>query len=644
MPTMTQGSIAQKERIPTQVLPLSIDVNKVVATEIAQLIRTREAEGRVCVLGLATGSTPIGVYAELIRMHKEEKLSFKNVMTFNLDEYFPMEPNEIQSYHRFMNERLFNHIDIPRENINVPDGTLDIDDVWDYCKKYEQKIKDAGGLDIQILGIGRTGHIGFNEPGSGMDSRTRLITLDSLTRMDASDDFHTLQNVPRRAITMGVGTIMEARRLIMIAFGEGKAAITAKAVEGEVTEVIAASFLQLHPNAQVMLDHAAAQELTRYRRPWLVSQIKWTPKIIKRAVIGLARELGKPILKLTEEDYNEGGLQDLIATGESAYDFNIDVFRSVHKTITGWPGGKPAKHKRQGDLKRVSDEVFPKNIILFSPHPDDDVISMGGTFQRLVDQSHDVHVAYQVSGNIAVSDEDAARFADFAQEFNGSFGITNEESEKIDNIVENSLKNKQLGQGDSPEVRKIKGLVRRSEARAGAKYVGVPYENMHFMDLPFYETGAVAKNPISEEDIQITVDLLNKIQPHQIYAAGDLSDPHGTHRVCLSCILQAIQRIKDEQWYKNCELWLYRGAWQEWDIEDIEMAVPLAPREVIRKRIAILKHESQKDGAMFPGADMREFWQRAEQRNSDTAKTYDLLGLPEYEAIEGFVKWDGTMY
>ena len=644
MPMMTQGSIAQLEKIPTQVLPLSVDVNKVVASEIAQLIRTRQAEGKLCVLGLATGSTPIGVYAELIRMHKEEGLSFKNVMTFNLDEYFPMAPHQLQSYHRFMDERLFNHIDIPRENINVPDGTLSIEEVWDYCKAYEKKIRSVGGLDIQVLGIGRTGHIGFNEPGSGMDSRTRLITLDSLTRMDAADDFHALENVPIRAITMGVGTIMDARRLIMIAFGEGKAGIVARAVEGEITPVVAASFLQKHPNAQVMLDEAAAQQLTRYRRPWLVSQIKWTPKIIKRAVIDLAKSLEKAILKLTEEDYNEGGLQDLLAVGGSAYDINIDVFRSVYKTITGWPGGKPAKHKRQGDMQRASDDIFPKRVLLFSPHPDDDVISMGGTFQRLVDHGHGVHVAYQVSGNIAVSDEDAARFADFAQEYNAMFNIANDQSTKVDQVVEQSLTNNKSGQGDSAEVRTLKGLIRRSEARAGALYVGVPYENMHFMDLPFYETGTIAKKPISDDDIQITVDLLNQIKPHQIYAAGDLSDPHGTHRVCLSCILQAIERIKDQDWYQNCELWLYRGAWQEWDIEDVEMAVPLAPREVIKKRIAILKHESQKDGAMFPGSDMREFWQRAEQRNADTAKLYDMLGLPEYEAIEGFVKWDGTMY
>ena len=582
----------------------------------------------------------MGVYAELVRLHKEEGLSFKNVVSFNLDEYYPMQKNELQSYHRFMHEHLFDHIDIEPQNVHIPDGTLDIEEVHDHCLGYEKAIMDAGGIDIQILGIGRTGHIGFNEPGSGRESLTRLITLDRTTRLDAASDFFGEENVPRRAITMGVGTILQARRIILMAFGEGKGPVVAQAVEGEINSIVAASYLQEHPNAEFLIDEAAAAYLTRFDSPWVLGPIKWSPKLVRKAVIWLARKLDRPILKLTEEDYNEEGLQELLASEGTAYDINIRVFRELSGTISGWPGGKPGNTAKPNERRRKDDDIFPKRVVIFSPHPDDDVISMGGTLIRLVDQGHEVHVAYQVSGNIAVFDDDAVHFADFAGEFNRMFGIDQDQSNKIEQHIEEFLKNKEPGQVDSEAVQKIKGLIRRGEARAAGRYCGIPVDRLHFLDMPFYETGVITKKPLGEEDIQIIVDLLERVKPHQIYAAGDLSDPHGTHRVCLKAIFQAVGRLRSEDWFKDCQVWLYRGAWQEWGVEEIDMAVPLAPRELMRKRNAIFKHESQKDKALFPGQDSREFWQRAEDRNRQTAKIFDDLGLAEYEAIEGFVRWD----
>jgi glucosamine-6-phosphate deaminase len=631
-------STARHERIPTRVCAQAEQASAAVAGEIAALIRQRAAENKPCVLGLATGSTPIGVYAELVRLHREEGLSLANVVTFNLDEYFPMQPFELQSYRRFMREHLFDLVDIRPENAHVPDGTIPVEQVGNYCRAYEQQIKAVGGLDLQLLGIGRTGHIGFNEPGSPADSRTRLIALDRVTRMDAASDFFGQEHVPGRAITMGVGTILEARRVIMMAFGEGKAAVVAQAIEGPVTQTVAASFLQNHPNAVVVLDQAAAASLTRFKTPWLLGPVQWDAPAIRKAVIWLAQTMKKPILKLTEEDYNESGLQDLVAAHGPAYDINIDVFRTMQETITGWPGGKPDPRKRPGDIRRRTDSIFPKRVVIFSPHPDDDVISMGGTLLRLVDQEHEVHVAYQTSGNIAVFDGDAVRFADFVADFNRQFGV-GEGAEKLDRQVEEFVRNKKPGQLDSPMLLEIKGMIRRGEARAAARECGVPVDRLHFMDLPFYETGTVRKKPLGEEDIRLTVELLEKIQPHQVYSAGDLSDPHGTHRVCLAAVMKAVERIRDRDWFRNCEIWLYRGAWQEWEPDRIQMAVPLSPKELLRKRSAIFKHQSQKDRAMFPGPDEREFWQRAEARNRLTARLYDQLGLAEYEAIEGFVQW-----
>ncbi|SNC77083.1 glucosamine-6-phosphate deaminase [Hymenobacter gelipurpurascens] len=637
---MTASDVRHAERLATTIYPDSEQASVAVARQIADLIRQRTAEGRMCVLGLATGSTPTRLYEELVRLHQVEGLSFQHVITFNLDEYFPMQPDSLQSYVRFMHEYLFDHIDIPAAQVHIPDGTVPQEQVAEFCRHYEEQIREAGGIDLQILGIGRTGHIGFNEPGSGASSRTRMITLDHITRTDAASDFYGEENVPRRAITMGVGTILEAHEIVLLAWGEGKAAVVKRMVEGEMTDSVPATYLQKHPNVRVILDQAAGAELTRMKSPWLVgSRLNWQDEAqVRKAVTWLARKLQKPILKLTDQEYNEHGLSELLAESGLAYELNIKVFNQLQRTITGWPGGKP----NADDSNRPERATpFPKRVLIFSPHPDDDVISMGGTLLRLVDQGHEVHVAYQTSGNIAVFDEEAVRFAEFVAEYDEAFRLDEQPAENLYHRVADFLKNKAPGQVDSEEVQQIKGLIRRGEAKSACRYAGIPDENVHFMDLPFYETGRVRKKPIGPEDIQLTVDLLNKVQPQQIYAAGDLSDPHGTHRVCLAAIFAAVGQLKAQNtaWLQNCWLWLYRGAWQEWDIDQIEMAVPLSPQELTRKRRAIFKHQSQKDRPLFPGADQREFWQRAEDRNRTTAQLYDLLGLPEYEAIEAFVRW-----
>lgn len=629
----------RKEHIKTRIFSDARDASVSVAVEIAALIRARAIKGLSCVLGLATGSTPVSVYAELVRLHQQEGLSFKNVITFNLDEYFPMPKDAPQSYWRFMHEHLFDHIDIPSANVHIPDGTLNDNQLGAYCEQYEKAIQDAGGIDLQILGIGRTGHIGFNEPGSGRDSRTRLITLDKVTRLDAASDFFGEQDVPRRAITMGVGTILAARQVILIAFGEGKAPIVAAAVEGPLTDSVAASFLQEHPNAEVILDEAAAAKLTRRQSPWLFGPVSWDRAAINKAAIWLARRTEKAILKLTDEDYNEGGLQDLLAAHGPAYNINIEVFRSLAETITGWPGGKPVDRKRPGDIDRPGDAIFPKRVLVLSPHPDDDVISMGGTLIRLADQGHEVHVAYQTSGNIAVFDADAIRHARFAADLMKMFRLEGKAALSIGERIEAAVNTRKPGQPDTREMQQIKTLIRRGEAVAAGRQAGIPSDRLHFLDMPFYETGTIRKKPLGEADIKLVEGLLEQLRPHQIYAAGDLSDPHGTHRVCLAATLAAVDRVKDRPWFEHTEIWLYRGAWEEWEPEQIEMAVPLSPQELQRKRLAIFKHQSQKDKAMFPGVDEREFWQRAEDRNRATASLYNNLGLAEYEAIEGFVRW-----
>ncbi len=624
------------ERIPTRIFDDSENASKAVAHEIAALIRQKNKEGKPTVLGLATGSSPKKVYQELIRMHKEEGLSFKNVITFNLDEYHPMEPDSIQSYVRFMREQLFDHIDIPVTNYHIPDGTLTIEKIPEFCRDYEAKIEKLGGFDFYLLGIGRNGHIGFNEPGSVINSKTRLMTLDITTKIDAAIDFGGLEKVPKRAITLGIDKIMQAKRIVLLAWGEHKAQSVAKAVEGPITSDIPATYLQQHPNTLFILDETAASLLTRIKTPWLVDAVTWDRNMIKKAVTHLSLHLGKPVLKLTSKDYNEHGMSDLLSLYGQAYDINIEVFNYLQHTITGWPGGKP-----NADDTHRPERAFPakKKVIIFSPHPDDDIISMGGTFQRLHDQGHDVHVVYQTSGNIAVADDEALRFAEFVVDFNEKFESSNAKANKIYKEAVKFLKNKKDSELDIPAVREIKGLIRQGEAKNTCRFVGIKKENAHFLHMPFYETGTIRKKPIGEADIQLIMDIIEEIQPHQIYAAGDLADPHGTHKVCLDAIFEAIQRLKHREYMKNCWVWLYKGAWAEWDIDQIEMAVPMSPDQVFKKRMGIFKHQSQKDGVVFQGEDSREFWLRAEERNRGTAQIYNALGLAEYEAMEAFVRW-----
>ncbi len=624
------------EKIPTAVHPTEEAACNAVAAEIAALIEERNKNNERTVLGLATGTTPKKVYNELIRLHRENGLSFKNVIAFNLDEYYPLPPDAWQSYRRFMEENLFNHIDIDKANCFIPNGAVPAAEIKQHCEMYDRKIEEFGGIDLQLLGIGRNGHIGFNEPGSHVNSVTRLITLDHLTRFDASYDFGILPHVPRKAITMGVGIILKAKRIVLLAYGERKAGIIKQAVEGPVTEYVPASYLQGHNNTVFVLDESCAASLTRFKTPWLTDEVIWDRGMIKKAVTHLAFTLAKPILKLTDNDYNQNGLSSLLALHGQAYDINIEIFNQLQRTITGWPGGKP----NADDTHRPERKDPPKKrVLIFSPHPDDDIISMGGTLQRLVDQGHEVHVAYQTSGNIAVADDEALRFIEFVKDYNKHFGIANNATEKIYDEALAFLQIKTNGEKDIYTLRHVKGLIRRGEARNTCRYVGVPEGNAHFLDMPFYETGLVEKHPLGEADYNLVAGIIETIQPHQIYAAGDLADPHGTHKVCLDAIFEAVHRLKDKAYMKDCWVWLYKGAWAEWDIDVIEMAVPMSPGQVLQKRNGIFKHQSQKDGVVFQGTDSREFWQRAEDRNRATAELYNKLGLAEYAAMEAFVRW-----
>jgi len=599
-----------------------------VAHEIADLIKEKSALNKACVLGLATGSSPIKVYEELVRMHQDEGLSFQNVITFNLDEYYPMEKENTQSYWYFMHEHLFDHVDILPENINIPNGAITTDEIHQFCIDYEIKIKEVGGLDFQLLGIGRTGHIGFNEPGSHLNSGTRNITLDHITRVDAAPAFLGIDHVPRVAITMGISTIRKAKRIVLMAWGINKAAVIKETIEGEISSEVPATYLQLHDNVTFVLDEGASTDLTRIKTPWLVKNCIWTDDLTSKAVVWLSVQLNKSVLKLTDKDYNNNGMASLLVEQGSAYNLNIKMFNKLQHTITGWPGGKP----NADDSKRPERNTpAKKRVIIFSPHPDDDVISMGGTFDRLVEQGHEVHIAYQTSGNIAVSDEEALKFAEVSLVLNG--GDSNAKK-----IIED-LASKKEYDIDTLEVRNLKGLIRRKESVAATRYLGLPDENVHFLDLPFYETGKVKKEKLGDTDIKIMKDLISQIKPHQIYAAGDLADPHGTHKVALDSLFIALEDLKSQKYMSDCWVWLYRGAWHEWDTHEIEMAVPMSPDQVLKKRQAIFYHQSQKDGVMFQGDDLREFWMRAEDRNKETAKKYTDLGLADYAAFEAFRRY-----
>lgn len=606
---------ARRERVPVAIIEYD-EIAATIANRIAEIIRERTAKGKAAVLGLATGSTPIGIYRELIRLHREEGLDFSNVVTFNLDEYYPMDPESIHSYHRYMWENLFEHINVRPENVHIPNGQIPRDEVDAYCEGYEQAIEAAGGIDFQILGIGKTGHIGFNEPGSGFESRTRRVALDTVTRRDAASDFFGEENVPHEAITMGVATIMDAREIALIATGEHKALIVQRAVEGEISLDVAATYLQEHPNATFYLDPAAAAQLTRIRTPWIVGEVKWTREREMDAVIWLSKVTGKSVLKLENGDYRDNHLSSLLARYGSAGPLNGEVFNALISKIRG-----RSKLPRQ------------KKIIVFSPHPDDDVISMGGILNKLHQNENEIVVAYQTSGNIAVFDHEVRKYLDFMRRTSGMFG--DEHSAQGGRIaeVEDFLDHKEAGEMDSPTVQELKKTIREAEAVAGIETFGMSRNSARFLNLPFYQTGKVRKDPIGPRDVEITLELLNEQKPDIIFAAGDLSDPHGTHRMCLEAIHRALEQYDGPA----PQVWYYRGAWQEWSVAEADVLVPMSEDELTRKILAIFKHQSQKDRAPFPGQDDREFWQRVEERNISTAEIVDRLGLPEYYAMEAFV-------
>ena len=628
------------EKINYKVFSHQNEANRIIAEDIVMAILERQKLNQNFVLGLATGNSPIGIYKELIRIYKERNLSFKNVITFNLDEYYPISREAQQSYWTFMHQHLFNYIDIPPENINILNGKHPKENIKDYCAQFDAKIKSYGGIDFQILGIGQNGHIAFNEPGTSFYSKTRMIHLEYNTLLANSGDFPNLKSMPQFALTVGINTILDAKKIVLIAWGSSKANVIAGAIEGQITESLPASVLQKHNDCTFYLDSMAASELNSIKRPWLSKSVIWDKKMIKNAVIDLCFKLQKSILSLTTQDYLENGLTELIVESNSeAYQINLDVFYQLRDTITGWPAGKPnavlPAHPERS-------KPFPKKVLIFSPHPDDDIISMGGTFARLHQQKNEVHVAYQVSGNIAVKDEFALRSLEFLKGYQNLFSPNDTILINSINTNINFLKNKSETSLDNKELLNIKGLIRKSEALATCRYVGISEENIHFQNLPFYETGKITKDPHSETDINITIELLNKVQPQQVFCAGDLADPHGTHKVCLEVVIAALKKIKISEpdgWIKNCWLWLYKGAWQEWDIAEIEMAVPMSPEQVTEKRFGIYNHQSQKDMVPFLGTDNREFWQRAEIRNKETADKYALLGLTKYAAMEAFVRF-----
>ena len=615
------------EKIHSVIFNESKEASILVANEIAELIKEKQNENKNCVLGLATGSSPISVYNELVRLHKEDGLSFSNVISYNLDEYYSLTKNDLNSYHHFMNIHLFDHVDIKKNNIHIPDGTIRLEDINDYCTKYEESIHSNGGIDFQLLGIGRTGHIGFNEPGSNNNSITRLVHLDYLTRNDARKAFLGIENVPRTAITMGIRTIKKSKRIVLLAWGNNKSSVVSKALEGEIDANIPASFLQKHKNVTFVLDQSASEELTRVKSPWRTGLNNWNEELKAKAVAWLCKKTKKTILNLTESDYNENNLSSLLFK-KSYSDLNLDFYKRIHRTITGWPGGKPNSEDK---FRPERSKPTKKRVLIFSPHPDDDVISMGGTFDRLVSQDHEVHVAYQTSGNIAVSNSDVLKFIEVVD---STFPDCQPKNKELINLLKDNseiINNK--------KIREIAGTIREKESLAATRFIGIPDSNVHFLKLPFYETGVVKKSIPTEIDLNLVMEMIIKIKPHQIYAAGDLADPHGTHKVCLDLLFNAIDKLKKRSFMNHCWVWLYRGAWHEWPINEIDMAVPMSPFQVLRKRKAIFYHQTQKDNVMFQGDDNREFWVRAEDRNRAIARKFREIGMSDYAAIETFKRY-----
>lgn len=624
--------VTRFERIPTYVAETAEVGARHVARLIAETIREKAAHHQNCNIAFTSGKSPVGVYRELVRMHNEESLSFKNVEVFTMFEFYPIGLNEQQSHNNMIREELFTQVDIQAQHIHLMDGSIPSNEITNYCRQFETEIRKKGGIDLMLLGVGDQGQIGLNEAGTYQNTRIRVVALSNSSRKLASSSFFGIENVPIRALTFGIGTILAAKRILVVGWGEDKSMAFQRIIEGNVDTTLPASHLQEHPNVEITLDEDAASQLTRVNTPWLVGSCNWTNRFIRKAVLWLCQKVNKPILKLSYQDYIDNYLGQMIDETGMTYDkINIKVFNDLQHTISGWPGGKP---NCDDSTRPARSFPFPKRVLIFSPHPDDDVISMGGTFLRLCEQGHDVHVAYETSGNIAVHDDVVIQSMDSAREC----GL----GDKYDEVCK-LIASKRKGQAEPRELLKIKGSIRRAEAKAACRSFGVNDQtNVHFLNLPFYETGAVKKGCVSGADIDIVIDLLRQVKPHQIYAAGDLSDPHGTHRVCIEAVLAALTQIisDGDEWLSDCRMWLYRGAWQEWDLDMVDMAVPLSPDEVVKKRHAIYRHLSQKDIVPFPGDDKREFWQRAEDRTQATAQIYDKLGMAEYQAIEVFVQYD----
>ena len=618
-------SICKFEKVSTSICETEKAGANIAADIVVKAIKEHKGE-RPFVLGLSTGRTPLGLYRELVNRYNAGEVSFKNVVVYSLDEFYPMQPTSPQSRNHRVYEDLLKYVDVDPANVFFPDGTVARESVNEYCRRYEKMVN--GCVDLMIMGVGELGQIGFNEPGSYAHSTTRLVQLSYNTRKTQDKFFSNPNEVPKMAITMGLETIMSAKKIVLMMWGEDKAKIARDLIEGEVTEEYPATCLQEHDDVHVVMDEAAAQELTRVKEPWLVAPPQeWNDKLVRKAVIWLCQTVNKPILKLTHQDYIKNSLSDLLERVDTYDKINIRVFNEIQHIISGWPGGKP---NADDSTRPVQSTPYPKRVLLFSPHPDDDVISMGGTFNRLIEHGHDVHVAYQTSGNVAVYDDVVLQNIDTAKEM--GFGDAFDEIREI-------IANKKVGEPEPRKLLDLKGAIRRAEARAACRSIGLnDRTNAHFLNLPFYETGGIKKGQLGDEDIEIVKKLMREVKPHQIYAAGDLTDPHGTHRVCIEAVLRAFEEVKDDDWAKECHIWLYRGAWQEWDLAVADMAVPLSPEELIRKRHAIFRHLSQKDIVPFPGEDAREFWQRAEERTQGTAELFNKIGLPEYQAIELFVR------
>jgi glucosamine-6-phosphate deaminase len=634
--TPIESELTQLERIPTQIYSSADAACKTVADAVTDLINERNAAHKPTVLGLATGSTPVRLYRELIRRHKEEGLSFANVITFNLDEYYGLDGDHPESYRKFMQDQLFDHVDLQPENTHVPDGLVDSEAVFKSCKAYEDAIVAAGGIDIQILGIGRTGHIGFNEPGSGPETLTRLVTLDSLTRRDAARDFLGEANVPRHAITMGVGTILAAHKLFLLAWGEGKASIMAKTVEGEQTDTIPATFLQQHDDCTFCIDQAAASHLTRQRHPWLVGRIEWTEETTRKAVLWLAQKTGKALLKLVDEDYTENGMSDLLIEQGSAYQININLFNVTQHTITGWPGGKPDADDSNRPERATP---FPKRSLILSPEPLDDVYCLGGTINRLKQHGNDVTIAYQTSGNLAVPDSEVQAsielMIELGQDRSGEADLAYAKT------VEQQLKDKGAFGADTAEIRHLKGLIRRSEARSSARTLGIDTANLQFMDLPFYEEGRYRRFIVTEADVTKMCELLESVKPHQIFATGYGHDPLSVPALSFEVLRAALEQCTSSEWMKDCNIWLYKGPADEWEAHEIDMAVPLSPDEFENKIQGIYQHQTQRSQSPSRASNKSSnSWDLAREINRGTAEIYDNLGLAEYEAIECFKRFE----